>query len=1243
MYIHDTLLLACGTAANRSAIRSLFEDNFNLLEAENVHQAFMLLRQNHSCIAAILLDHTVSEKLDPLVLNNIEALSSSEEIPIIVFIDPSSQFTGTLAYEHGAVDVITYPYDSSHLFFRIQNIVNLYRHKWHLEEKVDEQTRLLRHFNESIVDALASIIEHRSVESGRHILRIRRFTQILMEEIARSCPEYELTPETINIISSASALHDVGKISIPDSILNKPGKLTAEEWTIMKNHTITGCQILESLHDIVNQDYLKYAHNICHYHHERWNGGGYPEGISGTDIPLCAQVVGLADAYDALTTKRVYKDSYSCDQAVNMILNGECGTFSPRLLECFKAQVHNFEKTARAYADGLSPQKEEFDVTLLPVAPAQNQGSLHRLQHKYQTLLHYLDATAIEANLEKNYFHMIYNPYPELSILGSGNTLTDFLNILKRFVIPQDLERLKTFLRLDIPKLLIRKGHRSSCVLHTRNASSRYPIPFRVTVLNSSSAESERSLLILCRKEHTHTGLSPVSEKSEDSLSEKVRSVLLLGLFSCRMDQWMTFETIGHHFETLLGYTQDDIQNRFHNHFGEMILPEDRETMLSFLNEQLSQNRFTEFCCRMRHQNGSIRWLLHRGYLDTSNDGYDLFYVMSADITQNTEKQNHQLLTLEQYQTILNLKNNVLFDWNVEHDQITVSKQWEDIFGYEPITGNLAARLDKDSHFHPEDIPLLLQHIRALTSGSSYQAMEARIAKADGRYLWCRIQATATCDSSGALTRIVGTIINIDNEKQAAKHLQEQAERDALTRLYNKSAARRQSEEYLTGTSSPNCAFLIIDMDNFKQINDTYGHLFGDTVLSQAAKELRKLFRSQDIIARIGGDEFLVVMRGISDQELIAHRCRRLLAAIKSLFPKQLSKTPLGCSIGISLCPAAGISYQELFQHADQALYLAKNDGRNTYHFYDPDEVDHFQKRRIHTTAINARIDSDEQPGLANDSIVQHIFQELHKSTQPKNTITNLLRIIGTQINASRVYVFENSPDNQFCTNTYEWCNIGIAPQKQYLQHIDYQADIPGYEQNFDENGVFYCPDITQLHSSAAQLLQSQNIRSVLQCAILDNGIFSGFVGFDECSDTRCWTQEEIDILTLLSNVISVFLLKERVKDHHTQRENELLNILDHQKALVYIVDPDTFKLIYLNRATRNLSPSARPGEFCYHALMQRNSPCLHCPISNIRLDKERELILDHKLLGCKALCEASLTNWEQKEAGLIFCRRIPE
>ena len=205
------------------------------------------------------------------------------------------------------------------------------------------QKEELNRSKQNIVDILATVVECRSLESGDHINRIKGYTEIIARRMMKDYPETKLTESDVDIIVSASALHDIGKIAIPDSILNKPGKLTDDEFEFMKSHTIRGADIVNNISGIWDEDYARICYEICRYHHERYDGRGYPDKIKGDDIPISAQCESIADVYDALVTESVYRAAYSKDEAFNMIVQGEAGVFSPRLLECFRKSREEFE------------------------------------------------------------------------------------------------------------------------------------------------------------------------------------------------------------------------------------------------------------------------------------------------------------------------------------------------------------------------------------------------------------------------------------------------------------------------------------------------------------------------------------------------------------------------------------------------------------------------------------------------------------------------------------------------------------------------------------------------------------------------------------------------------------------------------------------------------------------------------------------------------------------------------------
>lgn len=1234
---HDTLILACDSAENRMILRGVLEESFNLLEAANLQQTILLLEQNIHCIAAILVDLNTPEDLNRELLLKEDLAAMMADIPIIAIADNDSSEVLTQAFRLGAADVIPIQYDSYAMLKRIENIVELSLHKRHLETLVEEQADTLRRSNDAMVDALSSIIEYRSAESGQHILRIRHFTKILLEELARCCPEYKLSDALISIISSASALHDIGKIAIPDSILTKPGKLTPEEWEVMKTHSLTGCRILDSLSHIGNQEYLRYAHNICHYHHERWDGGGYPEGLAGNDIPICAQVVGLADVYDALTSKRVYKDAYSFETAVNMILNGECGIFSPKLLECFKHVTGQYESLARAYADGLSPNAENFDVTLPAPNSEDENDSMERMHAKYQALVHYMNVFLMELDLDRGHFHLIYNPYPEFAQLHDLNTYTEIENFVQeQLVVPQERERIDHFFHEDIPAFL-REGLRR--VTYTFRFQSKQ-VPngenFEVTLLRLNPMNTARNTLaVLWRKADNHTSAALALENTPFGLANST--------FHCRYDEDFTLKQLGPQTPMLAGYTPEELRDLFDNKIIQLVLPEDRARMRREFQEQLSRGSRAELEFRVRRKDSRIIWVLDKSLMVMAEDGQEYLHSFLTDITST--KRNYDALNnkLNRYEIILAQTENVLFDWDIQADEINISDTWERIFGIQPSSETGRNILLNGSYFHPDDLPLLHSRIQALQNGSDYEMLEVRIATAKGRYLWCRIRASAVRDSSGKLEKIAGIIINIDAEKQAERVLQDRAERDALTKLLNKQTGRKQAEEYFAQfPQGANCALLIIDLDNFKQVNDQYGHLFGDSVLTKTAREIKKLFRTQDIVARIGGDEFMVLMRSVSDRTLVESRCTRLLAAFRSVFQDQHNKLPLGCSIGIALAPEHGTTYYDLFQHADQALYQAKKDGKGNFVFYNSKDAA-FLSQNMRTTAINNHIDSDEQPGLADSSIVQYAFQRLYASRNVDASIHDILDLMGRQLNVSRVYVFEDSPDHKFCSNTYEWCNTGIRPDIQNLQHLDYEMYLPGFQDNFDEQGIFHCSDISLLPRATYNIVARQNVKSLLLCAIRDKGVFSGFIGFDECTTQRIWTKEKIQLLSYFSEMLSVFLLKKRAQDKTQQRANDLSSILDNQNAWIYIIDPETFQLKYLNKKTKLLAPDAKPGMCCYKVLTGREERCTNCPCLHIQQTKTDRAVLKNVRFHKEVTAEATLIQWEGTESCLLTCRELPE
>ncbi|MCI8468739.1 MAG: diguanylate cyclase [Eggerthellaceae bacterium] len=319
---------------NRALLADMIGDDYEILEAENGLQGIAQMQALGTGISLVLLDIVMPEMdgFDVLaVMNKNEWI---KDIPVIMVSSESASSYIERAYELGVTDFISRPFDANIVRRRVVNTLMLYAKQKALIGMVADQIYEREKGNSLMVAILSHIVEFRNGESGLHVLHVGAMTELLLNHVIEKTDRYNLTPADVSLISMASSLHDIGKISIPDEVLNKPGRLTDEEFDLMKQHTVIGSEMLDDLPMYRDEPLVQTAYEICRWHHERYDGRGYPDGLAGEDIPIAAQVVALADVYDALTSKRVYKDAYSHDKAIEMILNGECGAFNPFLLEC---------------------------------------------------------------------------------------------------------------------------------------------------------------------------------------------------------------------------------------------------------------------------------------------------------------------------------------------------------------------------------------------------------------------------------------------------------------------------------------------------------------------------------------------------------------------------------------------------------------------------------------------------------------------------------------------------------------------------------------------------------------------------------------------------------------------------------------------------------------------------------------------------------------------------------------------
>lgn len=354
----EKILIVDDSEMNREMLSEMLEHDYEILEAADGKEAISILKDNITCISLVLLDMIMPEMNGIEVLDVMKKSGWLVDLPVIMISAEESSDVVHKAYELGVTEFIRRPFDQLIVQKRCQNVISLYSKQKKLAGLFADQFYEREKDSRLMIDILAHIVEFRNNESGMHVIHVQNYTEILLKQLMQLTDKYDLDNDKISLITKTAALHDVGKICIPDEILNKPGRLTDEEFKIMKSHSAIGSQMLADLPFHKDEPLVKMAYTIARWHHERWDGRGYPDGLVGDDIPIAAQTVALADVYDALTSERCYKKAFSHATALEMIIKGECGQFNPLLINCLNTAAEEM----RLVKEGGSTPNAEYDV-----------------------------------------------------------------------------------------------------------------------------------------------------------------------------------------------------------------------------------------------------------------------------------------------------------------------------------------------------------------------------------------------------------------------------------------------------------------------------------------------------------------------------------------------------------------------------------------------------------------------------------------------------------------------------------------------------------------------------------------------------------------------------------------------------------------------------------------------------------------------------------------------------------------
>ncbi len=446
--IRKKILIVDDSEINRSLLSDMLSDEYEILEAEHGMEACAILHNQEQEIALMLLDIVMP------VMDGFETLAAMNKngwiksIPVIMISAETVPTYVDRAYDLGVKDYISRPFDERTVRRRVVNTLILFAKQKELEHMVTEQIMEKEKGNKLMIEILSNIVEFRNGESGLHVLHIRILTELFLRSLLEKTDKYDISSRDIPVVCNASALHDIGKIVIPESILNKPGRLTNEEFAIMKTHSAEGAKILQGIPMREDMPLLRIAYQICRWHHERYDGRGYPDGLKGDEIPIVAQVVALADVYDALTSKRAYKDAFSHEKAVNMILNGECGTFNPLLLECLKDIEGTLEQEFKELSESRDSQEEIMDT----VEQMLEGGELSVSEHSLRLLEHERMKYQFFATLSHE-IQFEYTKMPEMLILSEWGA--KYLEMPETILTPREARfGTEVFNKSDFEQLL---------------------------------------------------------------------------------------------------------------------------------------------------------------------------------------------------------------------------------------------------------------------------------------------------------------------------------------------------------------------------------------------------------------------------------------------------------------------------------------------------------------------------------------------------------------------------------------------------------------------------------------------------------------------------------------------------------------------------------------------------------------------------------------------------------------------
>ncbi|MEG2834528.1 EAL domain-containing protein [Anaerorhabdus sp.] len=728
-----------------------------------------------------------------------------------------------------------------------------------------------------------------------------------------------------------------------------------------------------------------------------------------------------------------------------------------------------------------------------------------------------------------------------------------------------------------------------------------------------------------------------------------------MGLMKGYLDGDATIQYINDKALEYLGYTRKEFREIFKNSIIAFTHPNDAELVQKNAEELVKTGKPIQFQTRAIRKDGKT--IVLQGRLSCVMDdrrrpiGIYAFQDVTEEL-ERTEKLKQSLeskinelektverersireelrLSEERYRAVVEQSDDIMFDWDFEEDTIYFSSKYAEQFGYDPILENVTINQMIRKNLHPDDLDAFESWIKKTYKQNHESISQFRFIDINGNYIWLSSRSTAISDDKGKVVRAVGVFSNITKLKREIDALTFKSQRDSLTELLNKEETHHQIDEFIRMNPNSKGTIFIMDIDDFKGINDNLGHQLGDNVLREFCSKIEAFFPKNSIIGRIGGDEFAAFVKNV-DQSVAIQKAELLIQSIRLTYYGSASKYNISGSVGIASYPEHGKNFEELYHVADIALYESKRNGKDQFTVYQEHMTGSLRN-------VGTPVDWSESflDAYFKDDFPFEIFEMLYETKDINASVQMILEQLGKRFKVDRVYIFQNEDEEGTrVSNTHEWCAPGITSEMMSLQNLNYN-ELGEYLNLYTKEGVYCCPDMRNTIKEVRDICEPRGIKALLHCAIYDEGKMLGFIGYDMYSYHN-WSGEEIAILGYISRILTVFLIKFSTSKELEAQSRNYMEMLDNLNGYVYVIDPKTHKILYMNNAVKKLS--MKGDSTCYSMAFGLDRPCENCPVKKLTDTIHFSTTeIYSEILDTWVNSAASKLKWSNNQEAVLIC-----